>query len=65
MLFAFTMASSLTAISEKAFSMGGIPVITSRVSLLEVIGAFRQRAKAFFWIFPSGFSWDMDNFPVV
>ena len=35
--------------------MGGIPEATSRASLLEVIGALRQRAKAFFWMFSSGF----------
>ena len=55
MLFAFILATSLTAISDKRKSMGGIPDATSRASLLEVIGALRQRANAFFWMFSNGF----------
>ena len=51
MLFAFILAISLTAISDKRKSMGGIPRATSRASLLEVIGALRQRAKAFCLVF--------------
>ena len=51
MLFAFILATSLTAISDKRKSMGGIPRATSRASLLEVIGALRQRAKAFCLVF--------------
>ena len=51
MLFAFILPTSLTAISEKRKSMGGIPEATSRASLLEVIGALRQRTKAFLLCF--------------
>ena len=55
MLFAFIFATSLMAISVGRRSMGGIPEATSRASLLEVIGALRQRAKAFFWMISNGF----------
>ena len=57
MLFAFILATSLTAISEKRKSMSGIPEpeATSRASLLEVIEALRQKTKAFFIVFSSGF----------
>ena len=55
MLFAFIFATSLMAISVRRRSMGGIPEATSRASLLEVIGALRQSAKAFFWMISNGF----------
>ena len=55
MHFAFILATSLNPISEKHKYMGGIPGAASSASLLEVIGVLRQRAKAFLWMFSSGF----------
>ena len=45
MLFAFILATFLTAVSEKRKYMSGIPEANSRASLLEVIGDSKQRVK--------------------
>ena len=45
MLFAFILATFLTAVSEKRKYMSGIPGANSRAPLLEVIGDLKQRVK--------------------